>query len=62
MRGLKAYYKAVSGLHSPYAGENKLTMNGEFLFLSNKFVGNQFSLVGLNIYRRYLGKNITWRF
>jgi len=50
------------GTSFTYAGENKLTMNGELSFYQNKFTGNEFSSVGFQMLEGLqTGQNLTWR-
>ncbi|EIA09300.1 hypothetical protein [Flavobacterium frigoris] len=50
------------GTSFTYAGENKLTMNGEVSFYQNKFNGNEYSSVGFQMLEGLqTGQNITWR-
>jgi len=50
------------GTSFSYAGENKITMNGEVSFYQNKFNGNEFSAVGFQMLEGLqAGQNITWR-
>jgi len=50
------------GTSFTYAGQNKLTMNGEVSFYQNKFVGNEFSSVGFQMLEGLqTGQNLTWR-
>ncbi|HAT81049.1 MAG TPA: hypothetical protein DCS17_06565 [Flavobacterium sp.] len=45
-----------------YAGEKKITMNGEISFYQNKFVGSEFSSVGFQMLEGLqTGQNLTWR-
>ncbi len=51
------------GTSFTYAGQNKLTMNGEISFYQNKYVGNEFSSVGFQMLEGLqTGQNLTWRF
>jgi hypothetical protein len=50
------------GTSFTYAGNNKLTMNGEVSFYQNKFNGNEYSPVGFQMLEGLqTGENITWR-
>jgi hypothetical protein len=50
------------GTSFSYAGEKKITMNGEVSFYQNKFNGNEFSAVGFQMLEGLqTGQNITWR-
>jgi hypothetical protein len=50
------------GTSFSYAGQNKLTMNGEISFYQNKYVGNEFSSVGFQMLEGLQpGQNLTWR-
>lgn len=50
------------GTSFTYAGQNKLTMNGEISFYQNKFIGNEFSSVGFQMLEGLqTGQNLTWR-
>lgn len=50
------------GTSFTYAGNNKLTMNGEISFYQNKFTGNEFSSVGFQMLEGLqTGQNLTWR-
>jgi hypothetical protein len=50
------------GTSFTYAGQNKLTMNGEISFYQNKFVGNEFTSVGFQMLEGLqTGQNLTWR-
>ena len=50
------------GTSFTYAGQNKLTMNGEISFYQNKFVGNESSSVGFQMLEGLqTGQNLTWR-
>lgn len=50
------------GTSFTYAGEKKITMNGEVSFYQNKFVGNEFSSVGFQMLEGLqTGQNLTWR-
>lgn len=45
-----------------YAGESKLTMNGEISFYQNKFSGDELSAVGFQMLEGLqTGQNLTWR-
>jgi len=50
------------GTSFTYAGQNKLTMNGEISFYQNEYVGNEFSSVGFQMLEGLQrGQNLTWR-
>ena len=50
------------GTSFTYAGQNKLTMNGEISFYQNKYVGIEFSSVGFQMLEGLqTGQNLTWR-
>jgi hypothetical protein len=50
------------GTSFTYAGQNKLTMNGEISFYQNKYVGNEFTSVGFQMLEGLQpGQNLTWR-
>ena len=50
------------GTSFTYAGEKKITMNGEVSFYQNKFVGDEFSSVGFQMLEGLqTGQNLTWR-
>jgi hypothetical protein len=50
------------GTSFSYASEKKLTLNGEFSFYDNKFLGNEFSPVAFQMLEGLqAGKNMTWR-
>jgi hypothetical protein len=50
------------GTSFTYAGEKKITMNGEVSFYQNKYVGNEFSSVGFQMLEGLqTGQNLTWR-
>jgi len=50
------------GTSFSYAGEKKITMNGEVSFYQNKYTGNEFSAVGFQMLEGLqTGQNITWR-
>lgn len=50
------------GTSFSYAGEKKITLNGEISFYQNKFNGNEFSAVGFQMLEGLqTGQNITWR-
>ena len=45
-----------------YAGEKKITLNGEVSFYQNKFNGNEFSAVGFQMLEGLqTGQNLTWK-
>ena len=50
------------GTSFSYAGEKKITMNGEVSFYQNKFDGDEFSSVGFQMLEGLqTGENLTWR-
>jgi hypothetical protein len=50
------------GTSFSFAGENKLTLNGELSFYQNKFKGNEFSSVGFQMLEGLqAGQNLTWK-
>lgn len=50
------------GTSFSYAGEKKITMNGEVSFYQNKYTGNEFSAVGFQMLEGLqTGQNMTWR-
>lgn len=50
------------GTSFTYAGEKKLTMNGEFSLYENKFTGNELSPVAFQMLEGLQpGENLTWR-
>ncbi|MDD2820773.1 MAG: hypothetical protein PHW29_05875 [Flavobacterium sp.] len=50
------------GTSFSYAGDKKITLNGEFSFYQNKFSGNEFSSVGFQMLEGLqTGQNLTWR-
>lgn len=50
------------GTSFSYAGEKKITLNGEVSFYQNKFTGNEFSSVGFQMLEGLqTGQNLTWR-
>lgn len=50
------------GTSFSYAGEKKITLNGEVSFYQNKYSGNEFSAVGFQMLEGLqTGQNITWR-
>ncbi|MBF4517405.1 hypothetical protein IRZ71_13660 [Flavobacterium sp. ANB] len=50
------------GTSFSYAGEKKVTVNGEFSFYENKFVGNEFSSVGFQMLEGLqAGQNLVWK-
>ena len=60
---LEALLQNRFGTSFTYAGQNKLTMNGEISFYQNKYVGNEFSSVGFQMLEGLqTGQNLTWRF
>ncbi|MEO8516499.1 MAG: hypothetical protein ABI426_07135, partial [Flavobacterium sp.] len=50
------------GTSFSYASDKKLTLNGEFSWFDNKFIGNEVSPVGFQMLEGLQpGKNMTWR-
>jgi hypothetical protein len=50
------------GTSFSYAGDKKITLNGEFSFYENKFEGNEFSSVGFQMLEGLqAGKNLVWK-
>ena len=50
------------GTSFSYAGEKKVTVNGEFSFYENKFVGDEFSSVGFQMLEGLqAGQNLVWK-
>ncbi|MNF86374.1 hypothetical protein D3C84_688070 [compost metagenome] len=50
------------GTSFSYAGEKKVTLNGEFSFYENKFDGNEFSSVGFQMLEGLqAGQNLVWK-
>lgn len=50
------------GTSFSYAGEKKVTVNGEFSFYENKFNGNEFSSVGFQMLEGLqAGQNLVWK-
>jgi len=50
------------GTSFSYAGDKKVTVNGEFSFYENKFVGNEFSSVGFQMLEGLqAGENLVWK-
>ena len=50
------------GTSFSYAGEKKITVNGEISFYQNKFDGDPFSSVGFQMLEGLqIGQNLTWR-
>jgi hypothetical protein len=59
---LETLLQSRFGTSFSYAGEKKITMNGEISFYQNKFVGNEFSSVGFQMLEGLqTGQNLTWR-
>ncbi|WP_281337040.1 hypothetical protein [Flavobacterium eburneipallidum] len=59
---LETLQQSRFGTSFSYAGEKKITMNGEVSFYQNKYVGNEFSSVGFQMLEGLqTGENITWR-
>ncbi|MDL2143762.1 hypothetical protein QQY79_14640 [Flavobacterium tructae] len=51
------------GTSFSFAGEKKITVNGEFSFYQNKFRGNEFSSVGFQMLEGLqAGQNLVWKF
>jgi hypothetical protein len=62
INGLESLQQNKFGLSFNLASEKKITLNGEFSLVSNKFSGNQFSPVGFQMLEGLqAGKNSTWR-
>lgn len=50
------------GTSFSFAGEKKITLNGEFSFYENKFTGNEFSSVGFQMLEGLqAGQNLVWK-
>ncbi|KFF04937.1 hypothetical protein [Flavobacterium reichenbachii] len=50
------------GTSFSFAGERKITVNGEFSFYENKFTGNEFSSVGFQMLEGLqAGSNLVWK-
>lgn len=50
------------GTSFSYAGDKKITVNGEFSFYENKFIGNEFSSVGYQMLEGLqAGENLVWK-
>lgn len=50
------------GTSFSFAGEKKITLNGEFSFYQNKFDGNEFSSVGFQMLEGLqAGQNLVWK-
>jgi hypothetical protein len=50
------------GTSFSFAGEKKVTLNGEFSFYQNKFTGNEFSSVGFQMLEGLQqGQNLVWK-
>ncbi|MCI9844177.1 hypothetical protein [Flavobacterium pectinovorum] len=50
------------GTSFSYAGDKKVTVNGEFSFYENKFVGDEFSSVGFQMLEGLqAGQNLVWK-
>ncbi|PXY44807.1 hypothetical protein [Flavobacterium hydrophilum] len=50
------------GTSFSYSGDKKVTINGEFSFYENKFVGNEFSSVGFQMLEGLqAGENLVWK-
>jgi hypothetical protein len=50
------------GTSFSFAGEKKITLNGEFSFYQNKFTGNEFSSVGFQMLEGLqAGQNLVWK-
>ncbi|MES2575015.1 MAG: hypothetical protein V4572_08730 [Bacteroidota bacterium] len=59
---LETLLQSRFGTSFTYAGEKKITMNGEISFYQNKYVGNEFSSVGFQMLEGLqTGENLTWR-
>lgn len=62
VNGLESLQQNKFGLSFNIASDKKLTLNGEFSLVSNKFSGNEFSPVGFQMLEGLqAGKNSTWR-
>ena len=62
INGLESLQQNKFGLSFNLASEKKITLNGEFSLVSNKFSGNEFSPVGFQMLEGLqAGKNNTWR-
>jgi hypothetical protein len=50
------------GTSFSYAGDKKVTVNGEFSFYENKFIGDEFSSVGFQMLEGLqAGQNLVWK-
>ena len=50
------------GTSFSYAGDKKITVNGEFSFYENKFIGDEFSSVGYQMLEGLqAGQNLVWK-
>lgn len=50
------------GTSFSYAGDKKITINGEFSFYENKFTGDEFSSVGYQMLEGLqAGQNLVWK-
>jgi hypothetical protein len=59
---LETLLQSRYGTSFSYAGEKKITINGEVSFYQNKYVGNEFSSVGFQMLEGLqTGENLTWR-
>lgn len=59
---LETLLQSRFGTSFSYAGEKKVTMNGEVSFYKNKYTGDEFSSVGFQMLEGLqTGQNLTWR-
>ncbi|OXA82485.1 hypothetical protein SAMN05444397_107203 [Flavobacterium aquidurense] len=59
---LETLHQNRLGTSFSYAGEKKVTLNGEFSFYENKFNGNEFSSVGFQMLEGLqAGQNLVWK-
>lgn len=59
---LETLHQNRLGTSFSYAGEKKVTLNGEFSFYENKFDGNEFSSVGFQMLEGLqAGQNLVWK-
>ena len=59
---LETLHQNRLGTSFSYAGEKKVTVNGEFSFYENKFDGNEFSSVGFQMLEGLqAGQNLVWK-
>ena len=60
--GLESLKQNKFGSSFSYSNQNKITINGEFAWLENKFDGSEFSPVAFQMLEGLqAGKNMTWR-